>query len=68
MATMSSEVYDAFRAAGVTEDTARKAAEAIAQPQTGLIALEGKVTTLTWMVATNITLTLLVLGRLILVH
>ena len=30
MATMISEVYEAFRAAGVPEDKARKAAEAMA--------------------------------------
>jgi hypothetical protein len=33
MATMISEVYDAFRSAGVPEDKARAAAEALSEDQ-----------------------------------
>ena len=54
MATMISEVYEAFRAAGVPEDQARKAAEAVADlrvngpyPRLGII--EAKLTMLQWL-------------------
>ena len=54
MATMISEVYEAFRAAGVPEDKARKAAEAVANlrvnglhPRPGII--EAKLTMLQWL-------------------
>ena len=46
MATMISEVYEAFRAAGVPEDKARKAAEALI-PRLGII--ETKLTMLQWL-------------------
>jgi len=69
MTTMLSEVYDALRdAQGVSEEKARKAAEAIASYENRFAdlaarsdRLEGRINTLTWMVGTNITLTLLVL-------
>ena len=74
MATMIPEVYDAFRDAQ-DDDKARGAAEAIAAFE-GRFAdlagrvdrLDGRVNTVTWMVGANITLTLLVLGRLFLLH
>lgn len=74
MPTMISEVYDAFRdAQGVSEEKARKAAEAIAAYESRFAdlgarmdRLEGRMNTLTWMVGTNITLTLLVIGKLFL--
>lgn len=49
MATMISEVYEAFRAAGVPEDKARKAAEAVAGPHPRLDIIEAKLTTLQWL-------------------
>jgi hypothetical protein len=55
-------------AAGAPEDKARKAAEAVGVRFIDLGAridrLDGRVNTLTWMVGFNITLTLLVLGKL----
>lgn len=54
MTTMISEVYDAFRSAGVPEDKARKAAEALrsdALATKGDIArLEKELAVLKWMV------------------
>ena len=54
MATMISEVYEAFRAAGVPEDQARKAAEAVADlrvngPHPRLGIIEAKLTMLQWL-------------------
>lgn len=54
MATMMSEVYEAFRAAGVPEDKARKAAEAVANlrvngPHSRLGIIEAKLTMLQWL-------------------
>lgn len=48
MATMISEVYEAFRAAGVPEDKARKAAEAVADLNSRLGIIEAKLTMLQW--------------------
>ena len=54
MATMISEVYEAFRAAGVPEDKARKAAEAVVDlrvngPHSRLGIIEAKLTLLQWL-------------------
>lgn len=45
---MISEVYEAFRAAGVPEDKARKAAEAVADLNSRLGIIEAKLTLLQW--------------------
>lgn len=72
MPTMLYEVYDALKEAGASEDKAHKAAEAVAVfenrfagLENRMIALEGKVTLLTWMVSTNVVLTLGVLWKLL---
>lgn len=49
MATMISEVYEAFRAAGVPEDKARKAAEAVVDLNSRLGIIEAKLTLLQWL-------------------
>lgn len=49
MATMISEVYEAFRAVGVPEDKARKAAEAVADLNSRLGIIEAKLTMLQWL-------------------
>lgn len=68
---MITEVYDALKEAGAPEDKARKAAEVMAAGDTNhsellrqFERLEGRFNTMTWMLGINITLTLLVLGRL----
>jgi hypothetical protein len=69
MATlMVSEVYDALIEAGASEPKARAAAEAVAAHEHRFAKLENGLAVLTWMVTTNIALTLLVLGKLFLGH
>jgi hypothetical protein len=74
MATMFSEVYDAFVGAGASQDKARKAAEAVASYESRFSGaeqkstkLEGRVDLLTWMVGANIALSIAVLVRLLIV-
>ncbi len=63
MTTMISEVYEAFRAAGVSEDQARKAAEAMSGEANAtksdmikldkeLVLVRSDITLLKWMVGT----------------
>jgi hypothetical protein len=52
VATMISEVYDAFISAGVPEDKARKAAEAIASYENRLSGIERDLAVLKWMTGT----------------
>ena len=49
MATMISEVYDAFIASGAPEDKARKAAEAIAAYEGRFNKIESDLSILKWM-------------------
>ncbi|RJF76695.1 integrase [Rhodopseudomonas palustris] len=49
MATMISEVYDAFLASGAPEDKARKAAEAMAAYEGRFNKIEGDLNLLKWM-------------------
>jgi len=52
VATMISEVYDAFIAAGAPEEKARKAAEAIANYENRFARTEGDLLVLKWMTGT----------------
>ena len=52
MATMISEVYDAFIAAGAPEDKARKAAEALAAYENRFSRIEADPLVLKWMTGT----------------
>ena len=72
MPLMSSELLDALLDAGASEEKARKAAEAVAAYENRfaaldvrMLALEGKVTLLTWMVSFNLIVSLGVLWRLL---
>jgi hypothetical protein len=58
MATMISEVYAAFKEANVSDETARKAAEAVAAYETRFASLDlkieridGRLTLIQWMLA-----------------
>jgi hypothetical protein len=58
MATMISEVYEAFKEANVSDATARRAAEAVAAYETRFASLEvkmeridGRITLIQWMLA-----------------
>jgi hypothetical protein len=52
VATMISEVYDAFMAAGAPEEKARKAAEAIASYENRFARIESDLAVLKWMTGT----------------
>jgi hypothetical protein len=75
MTTMVAEIYDALMAAGVPPDTARKAAEASAKVETQMVdvagrmdRLGGRIDLITWMLGANLTVTMFVLGKLLLLH
>jgi hypothetical protein len=70
MSTMISEVYDALKEAGASEEKARKAAEALAGYENRFAALDNKITTLegkmnllTWMVVFNLAMTIAILWK-----
>jgi len=54
MSTMISEVYDALREAGASEEKSRKAAEAIAAYDTRFNRIEQDLAVLKWMVGFNL--------------
>lgn len=69
---MIAEVYDAFVAAGTPDDKARRASEAVAAFETRFSDLgsriervEGRLNTVVWMCGINVTIGLLVLGKLL---
>ncbi len=64
MATMISEVYDAFIAAGAPEDKARKAAEALADYENRFNRIDAELVMLKWMVGFGIALNIAILTRL----
>ena len=64
MATMISETYDAFIAAGAPEDKARKAAEALADYENRFNRLDAELIVLKWMVGFGIALNIAILTRL----
>jgi len=63
MALMIAEVYDAFRAANVPEDQARKAAEALAAYQQP--TLKSDVRLVKWMVGFNLAVSVATLLKLL---
>jgi hypothetical protein len=72
MSTMITEVYDAFKAAGVDDEKARKAAEAVASYENKFHdmkaefqELKASQNLLKWMVGSNIVLTIGILGKLL---
>jgi hypothetical protein len=54
VATMISEVYDAFVSAGAPEEKARRAAEAIANYETRFARIESDLAVLKWMTGTTL--------------
>ena len=65
MAVMMGELYDALLSAGTDNDTARSSATEVASFENRLSGLDTKVSLLTWMVGTVITLQIMTLGGLI---
>jgi hypothetical protein len=66
MATMISEVYDAFIASGAPEEKARKAAEAMAAYENRFNKIENDLTLLKWMNGITWALSLGILFKLFL--
>jgi hypothetical protein len=64
MSTMEAELFDAFRAAGVPDDKAMAAAQALNRRDTRVSAVESDVILLKWMVGFNLALTMAVLLKL----
>jgi hypothetical protein len=67
---MISEVYDALKDAGASEEKARKAAEVLANYESHfallenkITALDGKVNLLTWMVGFNLAISVALLFK-----
>lgn len=65
MAVMLAELYDALKEAGSPEDSARKAAEAVASYENRFAKIESDLLLLKWMVGTNVVLTMSVLAFLL---
>jgi hypothetical protein len=63
MSTMISEVYDALKEAGASEEKARKAAEAIASYENRFTRIESDLALLKWMVGFNLAMTVAVLWK-----
>lgn len=63
MTTMISEVYAAFRAAGMDEEQARKAAEALSAAsrvtKAGIVSIEHKLAVIKWMLGVVIAATVI---------
>lgn len=60
-------LYDALLLAKIPEEEARKAAEEVADYSNRISSIDSRLDVLTWMVGTNIVLTIGVLGRLLFV-
>jgi hypothetical protein len=65
MALQLGALREALIEAGASPEKAAKAAEEVASYENRLASIEGRLQVLTWMVATNIVLTLGVLWRLL---
>jgi hypothetical protein len=66
MAMMMGNLYSALKQAGADEDNARKAAEEVATYDSRMSTIENRLSVLTWMVGTNVALTLAIVGKLFL--
>ncbi len=64
MSTMEAEVFDAFRAAGVPDDKAMAAAQALNRRDTRVSAADPDIILVKWMVGFNLALTMAVLLKL----
>lgn len=63
MSTMISEVYDALKEAGASEEKARKAAEALASYENCFARIEGDLAGVKWMIGFNVAMTIAVLWK-----
>jgi hypothetical protein len=53
MTTMITEIYDAFRDAGISEEKARRAAEAVASYENRFASIESTLRLHTWILSAN---------------
>jgi hypothetical protein len=63
---MLGNLYEALVSGNVPQDKAQKAAEEVASYENRIAKVEADLSTLKWMVGTNIGLTLIVIGKLFL--
>ena len=61
MPLISGWFYKALTSIGVNEEEARQAAEELAELKIDIVKLEGKISKLEWMVATNVAISLAIL-------
>jgi hypothetical protein len=66
MAMMMRNLYSVLKQAGADDDNARKAAEEVATYDARMNTIESRLPVLTWMVDTNVALTLAIVGKLFL--
>ena len=66
MAMMMGNLYSALKQAGADDDNARRAAEEVATYDARMNTIENRLSVLTWMVGTNVALTLAIVGKLFL--
>ncbi len=65
MTMLNYDVFEAFRAAGVPDDKARKAAEALGQDQVRFAKIEAKLDLHSWMIGATVALNIAILVRLL---
>ncbi len=63
MAMLNYDVFEAFKSAGVDDEKARRAAEALAQDQSRFAKIEGTLQLRSWMLAVNSAMLIAVLWR-----
>jgi hypothetical protein len=66
MAMMMGHPYSALKQAGADEEIPKRAAEEVATYDARMNTIENRLSVLTWMVGTNVALTLAILGKLFL--
>jgi hypothetical protein len=66
MAMMMGHLYSALKQAGADEESAKRAAEEVATYDARMNTIENRLSVLTWMVGTNVALTLAIVGKLFL--
>ena len=63
MSTMISEIYDALKEAGASEEKARKAAEAVVTYENRFARIESDLSVVKWMIGFNLAMTVAVLWK-----
>jgi hypothetical protein len=64
MSTMISEIYDALKEAGASEEKARKAAEAVASYENRFTRIESDLAVVKWMIGSNLAMTVAILWKI----